>query len=359
MADAATPALLFIPDISGFTQFVNDTEITHSQFIIQELLETLIDSDSLGMKVSEIEGDAILFYRPGDAPEPKALAEQAKRMFFAFHQRLKSYERDRICPCQACKSAASLRLKFVVHQGAITVLKVKDREKLFGADVILAHRLLKNQVPENEYLLATEALQLDRLADVAGYPWFTASKASETYDARAVSYHFASLQPLHAQIPEPVPPEVKHYRSTRPMVFERLVKAPPEKIFSLLTDLKARTRFMPGVREVRIENERHNHIIRVGTVHHCVLDNGTRDIVTSAAEVTADRLLLSETDLKEPLTFDWIVERENGHSRVKIALHTAFNPIMQLVFALFVKRKLGRMIEETLDNLQRLSEAPG
>ena len=34
--------LLFIPDISGFTRFVNAVEIEHSRFIIQELLETLI-----------------------------------------------------------------------------------------------------------------------------------------------------------------------------------------------------------------------------------------------------------------------------------------------------------------------------
>ena len=31
--------LLFIPDISGFTRFVNETEIDHSRLIIQELLE--------------------------------------------------------------------------------------------------------------------------------------------------------------------------------------------------------------------------------------------------------------------------------------------------------------------------------
>ena len=33
--------LLFIPDISGFTRFVSETEIEHSRLIIQELLEAL------------------------------------------------------------------------------------------------------------------------------------------------------------------------------------------------------------------------------------------------------------------------------------------------------------------------------
>ena len=50
--------LLFIPDISGFTQFVNETEIDHSRLIIQELLEILINANEIGLEISEIEGDA-------------------------------------------------------------------------------------------------------------------------------------------------------------------------------------------------------------------------------------------------------------------------------------------------------------
>ena len=54
---------LFIPDISGFTEFVNKTKIDHSKHIITELLEIIINSDQLGLTVSEIEGVAVLFYR--------------------------------------------------------------------------------------------------------------------------------------------------------------------------------------------------------------------------------------------------------------------------------------------------------
>ena len=38
--------LIFIPDISGFTRFVNEVEIDHSRHIIQELLEVIINSNS-------------------------------------------------------------------------------------------------------------------------------------------------------------------------------------------------------------------------------------------------------------------------------------------------------------------------
>jgi hypothetical protein len=47
--------LLFIPDISGFTKFVNETDIGHSRLIIQELLETLINTNQIGLEISEIE----------------------------------------------------------------------------------------------------------------------------------------------------------------------------------------------------------------------------------------------------------------------------------------------------------------
>ena len=41
----ANTTTIFIPDITGFTSFVNQTEIEHSQHIISELLEVIIDSE--------------------------------------------------------------------------------------------------------------------------------------------------------------------------------------------------------------------------------------------------------------------------------------------------------------------------
>ena len=56
-------ALFFIPDISGFTEFVHNTAINHSKHIISELLEILIDSNRSNFKLAEIEGDALFFYK--------------------------------------------------------------------------------------------------------------------------------------------------------------------------------------------------------------------------------------------------------------------------------------------------------
>src|SRR4051812_9056064 len=101
--------LLFIPDISGFTEFVTTIELAHSHHIIQELIEVLVDENEMGLEVSEIEGDAVLFYKFGDSPELSLIYEQVEKMFFAFHNHLKIYEQSRNLSLQC------LYICFVFH----------------------------------------------------------------------------------------------------------------------------------------------------------------------------------------------------------------------------------------------------
>ena len=155
--------LLFIPDISGFTNFVTNTEIEHSRHIIQELLEILIDSNLLELEISEGEGDAILFYKFGDIPELKGIYDQVEKTFSAFHEHLKIYENRRTCECRACVSVINLTLKIITHYGEFTEYKVKNFSKLIGKDVIVAHQLLKNNIEYHEYWLVTNSLLKDDL----------------------------------------------------------------------------------------------------------------------------------------------------------------------------------------------------
>lgn len=149
-------ALLFIPDISGFTQFVTATEIEHSNHIIASLIEEIIAANGLGLVVSEIEGDAVLFYRLGAPPAVGEVVEQAKTMFRRFHSKLSAMESCGRCHCGACSTASNLTVKFVTHYGQCREMPVHTFTKLIGSDVILAHRLLKNALPEREYLLLSE-----------------------------------------------------------------------------------------------------------------------------------------------------------------------------------------------------------
>jgi hypothetical protein len=118
--------LLFIPDISGFTRFVTETEIEHSRLIIQELLEVLMDANELGLEVSEIEGDAILFYKFGELPPLEELYRQVEKMFRSFHRSLVAYDHRKYCQCKACLAAINLSLKVITHYGEFTGYNVRN-----------------------------------------------------------------------------------------------------------------------------------------------------------------------------------------------------------------------------------------
>ena len=71
-----------MPDISGFTNFVNSTEFEHSIHIISELLELLIDNTTNDLQLAEIEGDSLFMYT-SEIPSYQQLIAQTTKMLEA------------------------------------------------------------------------------------------------------------------------------------------------------------------------------------------------------------------------------------------------------------------------------------
>jgi len=187
--------LLFIPDISGFTKFVNDIEIAHSLHIIQELLEILLDANFLGIEVSDVEGDAILFYKFVDSTDISEIYQQVEKMFCAFHEHLKKYKLHRNCECAACTTAANLTLKIITHYGEFRVYDVRNFQRLFGKDVIVAHQLLKNDIAGHEYWLVTKDLMRENtLVDYRD--WMKWERSTKQTEHGEIHYHFTCLDGL-------------------------------------------------------------------------------------------------------------------------------------------------------------------
>ena len=194
--------LLFIPDISGFTRFVNETEIEHSRLIIQELLEILINANQIGLEVSEIEGDAILFYKFGECPGLETLYLQVAKMFCEFHKSLIAYDHRRFCQCTACTSAINLTLKVITHYGEFTGYNVRSFNKLIGKDIIIAHQLLKNDIEQHEYWLVTKSLLQDNRP--AGFEqWMNWNSSSQQTGSGEISFHYTQLGQLKNEISFP------------------------------------------------------------------------------------------------------------------------------------------------------------
>ncbi|SRX94762.1 hypothetical protein [Corallococcus coralloides DSM 2259] [Mycobacterium shimoidei] len=151
-------AVLLIADIGGYTNYMNwnKLHLIHAQLTVATLLESVIDA-AKGMKLAKLEGDAAFFWAPnGDAKV--LVGERLSRMRESFYARRNKLKADHSCDCASCQQLDNLSLKFVAHEGEVAEQKVKRHAELAGVDVILVHRMLKNQVPVAEYVLMTDAV---------------------------------------------------------------------------------------------------------------------------------------------------------------------------------------------------------
>jgi len=169
MPSGSTPVVLFVADISGYTPFMlsHAKAPVHGQMIIGELMETLMREVDRPLEVVELEGDA-LFMSASRASDPEAwrrrsrhLSDRVLRLFRSFDRRKAELAAYSICRCGACANLKALRLKIVAHSGAAIRSEVGGFSVLSGVDVITVHRLLKNSVGSDQYLLMTESAYAD------------------------------------------------------------------------------------------------------------------------------------------------------------------------------------------------------
>lgn len=226
---------LVIADISGYSAFVQQTEVDHSWSILHELLDTMVRSLAGRMDVSQVEGDAILFITGLSAPEVITALEGT---FVAFHRRLRDMHAVTTCPCNACANIGILKLKFVVHHGKFSRQRLGNVEQLHGPDVIIPHRLLKNDVPSKEYLLVTDAvLQLLPESDRQRFHPHT-----EEFDVGRIPCAYVEIADLweHAQATERkrVTPEEAMLTS------EVVVKAPRQSVYKRMLRPEVMQRYL-------------------------------------------------------------------------------------------------------------------
>jgi class 3 adenylate cyclase len=157
-------AVIVLADISGYTRFIklHGMALVHAESIITELLDSIIEHTAHPLTLNKLEGDAALFYALADE-NPQAVAEsvlqQVNGFFHAFSTRKKEIGIDALCNCGACTEVVHLNVKAVINFGSLVVKRVRQFEEISGTSVIIAHRLLKNSVPLDEYVLLAEAFE--------------------------------------------------------------------------------------------------------------------------------------------------------------------------------------------------------
>jgi hypothetical protein len=295
----------------------------------------------LSMKVSEIEGDAVLFYRIGKAPSLREIIDQVRKMFVDFHSHLKIIQRDNVCQCGACRSAINLTLKFIIHYGVLDETVIGNFSKIIGGDVILAHRLLKNKLDAKEYMLLTEDYwersnaSKDALFELEPFK----DHIEEIANFDNVKLKYTILSSIRKKIPEPALSEKNKFYKEKPDA-QIEIKAPMILVHELLTDIDAKMDYVPDLKKVSGASK----INRVNSSHTCVFDDLEIHFVTLSNENKQKEVSYTEeADLS--IGFGFISDYRMKESLVYTNLEVR----------IFPKRKTTNkksIFQETFDNLK-------
>ena len=165
-----------IADITGYTQYLSESELEHAQDTLTALLQLLVENTRPPLVISRLAGDAVISYGLRENFfHGQALIEKIEDTYVTFRKAIERLVLNNTCKCNACANISNLDLKFFIHFGEFGIQRISDdHEELVGSDVNLLHRLLKNSVTKETgvraYALYTEAAiqQLDTRELVTG-----------------------------------------------------------------------------------------------------------------------------------------------------------------------------------------------
>ncbi|MDQ3290897.1 MAG: DUF2652 domain-containing protein [Bacteroidota bacterium] len=342
---AETNATILIPDISGFTEYMTTTELNHSSYAIHKLINAIVNTVGDEYEISEIEGDAVLMIKKGPPPSQKEILDTCLRIFNAFHLQRNWMQHRAVCPCAACVAISNLTLKFVVHYGPLVEMKVGSFVKHSGTEMIVAHRLMKNSIESNEYVLITEKL-LQQVADsseAAKTEWIN---ASEEYAAIGkVDYRFMLLNEARKNVSEP--PMLQNHYSTDDTPYLQLTIANNYKdVYRRIAKIPYRSRWVPGLQKV----EQDAPEVYVGSIHYCTFNDyhaivsPLRMTLAPNEIIYAESCLIEEMNLRLIYEFVFTQKDENTCGLAARFMNGGESPLPESLNTAFYER-LKQMVE--------------
>ena len=349
-----------MPDISGFTKFVQETEAEHSQHIISELLELLIDQNTIDLQLAEIEGDALFYYKFQDVLNKDILLEQARNMYRAFHKHLQEYENNRICNCGACRTAPKLELKFIIHGGDFDFIKVKDFKKPHGTSVIKAHRLLKNNVGSDEYVLISEDLvELWGDQNSAASPqmlWEEWQEQQVELDLGPAPYRYRIISDWKNNLEQVIIKEVEA-PEVHILDYTISMNAKPFELFETLSNLKYRNIWNKDITRLEYAD---NHVNRAGMKHVCVIGDTHLDFETIKPHDDSGDLIYAERTTSIP-AFEYVdsyfvLKETAAGTQLNFKMVGKKSSWLTTFIKPFLSMKLKSQLKKQLINLNALVE---
>lgn len=265
----ATEGTFVLADIGGYTAFLTEVGIEHAKEITSHLFNGMLKVNKDRWKVGNVVGDCLFFYAEG-REEPEPLFEHLRSLYGKFRGSITDIAARSTCDCGACTRTSELRLKFVVRAGAYDTQDIGGRTELIGPDIVVAHRLLKNNVPVPEYALLTASVAQAAGVDADLKP----CDGSDSYeDVGAVEYVYVDLAPMREEYERTS--QVFLDEKTAKIALTVEVEAPPEVVWQALTDTDQLLEWNSTLKEFdAVQGERG----KLGEVHRCLHDDGTNMI---------------------------------------------------------------------------------
>jgi uncharacterized protein YndB with AHSA1/START domain len=264
MHDSITGYLL-VADISGYTAYLSESEMDHARDTLTSLLEVLVDRTRPPLVVSKLEGDAVLSYTP-DAGilTGQTLVEIIETTYVAFRRAIELMVLNNTCECNACANVSALDLKLFAHHGTFALQKVGDREELFGNEVVLTHRLLKNTITTDTGIRAYAAYTEAALTHLGEELGETMTRVELGYeDVGPVTVWVEDLHPVWAAQRDE--PQVSLDPGEVDLEFSFTLSMPPEVVWDYLNDRRFSTTLL-GADRVEVVDQHHGRTVAGSTV---------------------------------------------------------------------------------------------
>ena len=261
-----------ISDITGYSKYVNESELEHARDSLAVLLNILIQHTQSPLVISKLEGDAVFSYAPEDGfLQGQTLLDMIESTYASFRKALELMVLNTTCTCNACRNLPNLDLKFFVHFGSFMIQKLGNFNELVGNDVNLVHRLAKNHIKEETGCKAYTAFT-QSVMDALGLVDFQNSLIPyrEAFaDVGEVQMYVLDMHTVWERLKDRVRIEVRPEEAMVSLEYEFPV--PPSILWDYLTKPEYRV-ILLGANKLELRNQSQGRT-GVDTVFYCYHGN--------------------------------------------------------------------------------------
>jgi predicted aspartyl protease len=246
---------LIISDITGYSKYVNESELEHARDSLTALLNLLIKHTQSPLVISKLEGDAVFSYAPANGfLQGQSLLDMIESTYASFRKALELMVINTTCTCNACRNLPNLDLKFFVHFGSYMTQKLGTFTELVGNDVNLVHRLAKNHIKDETGFKAYAAFT-QSVMDALGLEDFQNSLIPhrEAFaDVGEVQMHVHDMHKVWERLKDRVRIEVRPEAAL--LIREYVFPVPPSILWEYLTKPEYRALVL-GASKLELRNQ--------------------------------------------------------------------------------------------------------